>query len=295
MNSLYYILLFILVLLVSLAFHELGHFIFAKIFKVRILEFSVGVGPRLFGIRKNNTQYSFRALLLGAYVQMDSHKLKKAYQELVDETKQEEWFNKEIAKLHLMDYLTCMFKAEDKKYYWRYFFAYRSYNRQLSKIDLKDDKLLTLEDARNWKKILIALAGVFFNLILCCIFLLVAIYGLNGNNALIVFKNAGNFYVSVWNTIIWKAPEIVQAEQSVRHGIDFSLFVNLMIVMNFSFILLNILPIPPLDGFRVLTIIFNSIFKKEIPEKVEVVIQLIGLLFTAYISLSSIIQFFIWY
>ncbi len=85
-GGIYFILLFIFILLISLSFHELGHFLFAKMFKVRILEFSVGVGPRLFSVRKNNTQYSYRALLLGAYVQMDSIKLKEAYKELVEET-----------------------------------------------------------------------------------------------------------------------------------------------------------------------------------------------------------------
>ncbi len=299
-GGIYFILLFIFILLISLSFHELGHFLFAKMFKVRVLEFSIGVGPRIFSIRKNNTQYSFRALLLGAYVQMDSVKLKEAYKELVEETKKEEWFREEVTKLPWSQYISLMFKGEEKGYYWKHYFSYRSYKRELSKITLKRDNLITLEDASNWKKILIALAGVFFNLILCGIFMIIALYALGWNNVSTVFDQAGEFYKSVWYTFIWtKLPGFEGGGTGVEVIVDaqwfIDNFVNLMIVMNFSFILLNILPIPPLDGFRVLTITFNSIFKKDIPEKVEVVIQLIGLLLTVYISISSVIQSLWWY
>jgi membrane-associated protease RseP (regulator of RpoE activity) len=40
-------LLVILILLLSLAFHELGHYTFARIFKVNVKEFSIGVGPKI--------------------------------------------------------------------------------------------------------------------------------------------------------------------------------------------------------------------------------------------------------
>ena len=35
--------------------HELGHFLFAKLFKVKINEFSVGMGPAVFKRRKKDT------------------------------------------------------------------------------------------------------------------------------------------------------------------------------------------------------------------------------------------------
>ncbi len=51
--------------------HELGHFIFAKLFDVRVNEFSFGMGPKLFSKQKNETMYSIRLLPIGGYVAMD--------------------------------------------------------------------------------------------------------------------------------------------------------------------------------------------------------------------------------
>ena len=45
MNRTLLIFTFSLVILLSLTAHELGHFIFAKIFKVTVYEFSIGIGP----------------------------------------------------------------------------------------------------------------------------------------------------------------------------------------------------------------------------------------------------------
>ena len=56
MNILY-LLLTLVLLSIMVVIHELGHFLFAKLFKVRILEFSIGMGPALYTTkkkRKNN-------------------------------------------------------------------------------------------------------------------------------------------------------------------------------------------------------------------------------------------------
>ncbi len=52
-------------------FHELGHFTFAKIFKVRVNEFSMGMGPALFKINKGETKYALRLLPIGGFVSME--------------------------------------------------------------------------------------------------------------------------------------------------------------------------------------------------------------------------------
>lgn len=51
--------------------HELGHFTFAKIFKVRVNEFAIGMGPVLFKFNKGETQYSIRLFPIGGYVSME--------------------------------------------------------------------------------------------------------------------------------------------------------------------------------------------------------------------------------
>ncbi len=51
-------------------FHELGHFVVAKLCGVTVLKFSLGFGPRLFGVRRGDTEYVISLLPLGGYVKM---------------------------------------------------------------------------------------------------------------------------------------------------------------------------------------------------------------------------------
>lgn len=52
--------------------HELGHYVFARLFKVKINEFSIGMGPRLlwWDSKKTNIRYSLSMLPIGGYVAM---------------------------------------------------------------------------------------------------------------------------------------------------------------------------------------------------------------------------------
>jgi regulator of sigma E protease len=61
----------IVLLLGGLIFvHELGHFIAAKALGVKVVRFSIGFGPRLFGFSRGETEYRVAALPLGGYVKM---------------------------------------------------------------------------------------------------------------------------------------------------------------------------------------------------------------------------------
>lgn len=65
----------ILVAILALSFliiiHELGHFLVAKAFKVKVNEFALFMGPKLFGFQKGETTYSLRLIPLGGYVKME--------------------------------------------------------------------------------------------------------------------------------------------------------------------------------------------------------------------------------
>ena len=56
-------------LLISI--HELGHFTFAKLFKVKVNEFALGMGPAIFKKKKGETLYALRLLPIGGYVSME--------------------------------------------------------------------------------------------------------------------------------------------------------------------------------------------------------------------------------
>ena len=51
--------------------HEFGHFIAAKAMGVRVNEFSIGFGPKLFSIKGKETTYLFKPILLGGYCAME--------------------------------------------------------------------------------------------------------------------------------------------------------------------------------------------------------------------------------
>jgi len=64
------ILLLLVVISVLTFVHELGHFIAAKLVKAKVLEFSVGFGPKIYSKKKNETDFSIRALPFGGYVKI---------------------------------------------------------------------------------------------------------------------------------------------------------------------------------------------------------------------------------
>src|SRR5213592_697260 len=64
------IIIALLILGVIIVIHELGHFLVAKFFKIKVETFSVGFGPRLVGFKRGETDYRISAFLLGGYVKM---------------------------------------------------------------------------------------------------------------------------------------------------------------------------------------------------------------------------------
>ena len=61
---------FLVVLGVLVAFHELGHFLAARWVGVKVLKFSLGFGPKLFGRQIGETEYLLSAIPLGGYVKL---------------------------------------------------------------------------------------------------------------------------------------------------------------------------------------------------------------------------------
>jgi len=65
------IIIAILIFGIIVTVHEFGHFICAKLSGIRVLEFSVGMGPKLIQKQKGETKYSLRALPIGGYCAME--------------------------------------------------------------------------------------------------------------------------------------------------------------------------------------------------------------------------------
>ena len=59
-----------LMLGIIIMIHEFGHFLFAKLNGIGVIEFSLGMGPRLFSFEKGGTRYSFKILPFGGSCMM---------------------------------------------------------------------------------------------------------------------------------------------------------------------------------------------------------------------------------
>ncbi|MEX2585897.1 MAG: RIP metalloprotease RseP [Balneolaceae bacterium] len=70
-------------------FHELGHFLAAKFYKMRVDQFSIGFPPKLFGFRRGETEYVLGATPLGGYVKIAG---------MIDESMDTDFVDKEPAE-----------------------------------------------------------------------------------------------------------------------------------------------------------------------------------------------------
>lgn len=80
----------IIVFSILIFVHEFGHFIVAKLTGVKVLEFSIGMGPKGFSKRKGDTLYSIRLLPIGGYVKMAGE---TGYEEDVEFSDDPSFFN----------------------------------------------------------------------------------------------------------------------------------------------------------------------------------------------------------
>src|SRR5213082_2600458 len=70
--SLFY---FVIVIGFMVLIHEFGHYAVAKAFGVRVEQFAIGFGKRLFGFRRGDTDYRINLLPFGGYVKMSGENL----------------------------------------------------------------------------------------------------------------------------------------------------------------------------------------------------------------------------
>lgn len=68
----------IAMLLFLVTIHEFGHFLFAKWGKMKVDEFGIGFGPKIFSFTKRETLYSFRLIPLGGFVSPNEESYKES-------------------------------------------------------------------------------------------------------------------------------------------------------------------------------------------------------------------------
>lgn len=70
-NTVYPIIIAILFFELIIIIHEGGHYIAARLMKIKVNEFSIGMGPKLFQFERKGTKYTLRFILFGGYCSME--------------------------------------------------------------------------------------------------------------------------------------------------------------------------------------------------------------------------------
>lgn len=70
-NTVYPVVIAILFFDLIIIIHEGGHFIAARLMKIKVNEFSIGMGPKIFQFQKGETKYTLRLILFGGYCAME--------------------------------------------------------------------------------------------------------------------------------------------------------------------------------------------------------------------------------
>lgn len=70
-NTVYPILIAILFFELIIIIHEGGHFVAGRLMKIKVNEFSIGMGPKLIQFKKGDTKYTLRLILFGGYCAME--------------------------------------------------------------------------------------------------------------------------------------------------------------------------------------------------------------------------------
>jgi regulator of sigma E protease len=96
---LFYLLPFIIVIGIMIFFHELGHFLLAKAFGVKVLKFALGYGPPFLAKQVGETEYSIRYFPLGGFVKMLGEDIED---EESDETPSPEDIGRSFTDVHVI-------------------------------------------------------------------------------------------------------------------------------------------------------------------------------------------------
>ena len=320
-NNVWPYLVAILLFLILIIIHEFGHFIAAKLMGVRVNEFAVGFGPKLFSRQWGETKYSFNLIPLGGYCAMegedetstDSRAFcnKKPWRRFIivvmgatfnlilgliivaiilapqkaftstTIAQFDEGAQSQVSGLSVDDKIV---EVDGRKIFTTYDLSYAFTNIDDGKVDmtvLRDGNKVHLKDVTfaTQKEKGISYLTVDFK-----------VYGIK--------KTFVNFIKQTVNTaisncaVIWRSlidlisgkygisavsgpvGVTVAIADAARVSIENVLTIMALITINLG--IFNLLPIPALDGGRLLFILIEMIIRKPIPQKYESVIHAVG-------------------
>ena len=320
-NNIWPYLVTIALFLVLIIIHEFGHFIAAKLLGVKVNEFAVGFGPKLFSKQGKETKYSVNLIPLGGYCAMEGEDedsgdnrafcnkkpwrrfiivamgalfnlilglvivaITLAPQKAFNSTVVAEFKENAVSSesgLMVNDKIT---EVEGRKIFSTYDLSYAFTNVKDGKIDMtviRDGKRVELKDVafNSSEEDGISYLEVDFY-----------VYGIKktvGSYIEQTFATAASYCAVVWRSLIdiiagkygisaISGPVGITAAIGSAAKLNLANLLPIMALITINLGLFNLLPVPALDGGRLLFILIEMIFRKPVPQKYEAAVHAIG-------------------
>lgn len=314
--------------------HEGGHFLAAKLFKVKVEEFSIGFGPKIFKKKGKETKYSIGCIPFGGYVKMIGE---------LEKSEEEGAFNK--AKVShriiivsagaivniifgvLVFFLLSLFSGynlsttvseilpEARENLSNIQIGDKILKINGEKIRLKSDINKALENSdgsdlevvveRDNEKINLKVKPTQYSGVYVLGIQVALSKGSINERLYYAFWETTDFIESIGESLVLLVTGNVKIEQMTGPiGISEMVvkssgiynFVYLLCLVSLSLGVTNLLPIPALDGGRIVLLIIEGIRGKALKEEIELEIQSFGflllILFSLYISYKDILRIF---
>lgn len=223
--------------------HEGGHFLVAKLFKIKVNEFAIGFGPTIFAKQKGETKYALRLIPLGGFVSMEGE-------------------------------------------------------------EERSEKEGSFSMASIPKRIAIVAAGGLVN-ILFGILLYYIISSIALNSMYTALIDTKDFIISIFESIkllftgnisMNQMTGIVGISDIVISTNGVMQYLYIMALISASLGITNLLPLPPLDGGKIVIYLIEAIRKKPLKEELELKIQSLGfsllIVLAIYVTYNDIIRIF---
>lgn len=305
--------------------HEGGHFLVAKLFKVKVNEFSIGFGPKILGKQKGETFYALRAVPLGGYVMLEGEEQESSDPRAFNN--KSVWQRILIVSaggiINILFGLIIYFTlATNVGSYYSMTVAETipGYSAEMSGIQAGDELIsangkrlhlktdldnavnsaknteFELKVKRNNEEIIVSVVPT----------LIVEenryVIGVNLKQAENNFFN--NIYYGFWNTINFSGSIINNLKELFTQGIKteqlmgpigissvvsqtsgITDFAYIMALISLSLGITNLLPFPPLDGGKIVIYLIEAVRRKKMSMELEVNIQAAGFIFMILLSI----------
>ncbi len=312
----------IVLFLILIVIHEFGHFIAAKLLGVRVNEFAVGFGPKLFKWGKGETKYAINAIPLGGYCAMEGEDEssgderafcnKKPWrrflivvmgavfnlllglvlvsitlvpQQRFTTTTVDSFRENSVSSQHGLKAGDKIIGVDGRKIFTTYDLSYAFSNiddntiditvkREGKKVELKDVKFASEEiEGINYLTVDFYVKGrekTFTSFIRHT-------FDTAISNCAVVYRSLIDLLTGRYGISAMSGPVGVTA--AIGNVAKQNLFdiIPIMALITINLGLFNLLPLPALDGGRVVFILFEMIFRKPVPQKYESIVHAVGL------------------